>query len=161
MWDAWNSLICGRPPSLNINYTDCRFPEDRSDVRNAKGEREMGCKSARLTKSDESLSDQTLDDSRCIQVPLRSLHSRARPQSCVRCAPNGLLRSPRVGHPASKASSSVLVASAYPGQGRTCRRKGLERELNSSHATVQHGLHARIKSVQIPDISFQSLSTLR
>ena len=44
MWDAWNSIICGRPPSLNINYTDCRFPEDRSDIRNAKGEREMGCK---------------------------------------------------------------------------------------------------------------------
>lgn len=29
---------------MNINYTDCRFPEDRSDIRNAKGEREMGCK---------------------------------------------------------------------------------------------------------------------
>ncbi|EJD07390.1 uncharacterized protein FOMMEDRAFT_164371 [Fomitiporia mediterranea MF3/22] len=41
-WDAWNSIIYGRPPSLNISYTDCRFPEDKSEIYNAKGEREMG-----------------------------------------------------------------------------------------------------------------------
>ncbi|KAH8116265.1 fungal-specific transcription factor domain-containing protein [Phellopilus nigrolimitatus] len=44
-WDAWNSITYGRPPSLNINYTDCRFPEDRSAVSNAKGEKEMSYES--------------------------------------------------------------------------------------------------------------------
>lgn len=38
------SIIYGRPPSLNIAYTDCRFPEDKSSFVNARGEREMGCK---------------------------------------------------------------------------------------------------------------------
>ncbi|THH10738.1 hypothetical protein EW145_g1121 [Phellinidium pouzarii] len=44
-WDAWNSILHGRPPSLNINYTDCRFPEDKSSVCNDKGESEMGFES--------------------------------------------------------------------------------------------------------------------
>ncbi|KAI5124204.1 hypothetical protein M0805_005054 [Coniferiporia weirii] len=44
-WDAWHSIIHGRPPSLNIKYTDCRFPEDKSPVYNEKGEKEMGFES--------------------------------------------------------------------------------------------------------------------
>lgn len=44
-WDAWSSIIYGRPPSLNIAYTDCHFPEDKSSFVNARGEREMGFES--------------------------------------------------------------------------------------------------------------------
>lgn len=30
---------------MNINYTDCRFPDDTSEIYNAEGEKEMGCES--------------------------------------------------------------------------------------------------------------------
>ncbi|KAL5537067.1 hypothetical protein ACEPAF_890 [Sanghuangporus sanghuang] len=40
-WDTFKSILYGRPPSLNISYTDCRFPEDKSNVYNAKEEKEM------------------------------------------------------------------------------------------------------------------------
>ncbi|KAI0032311.1 fungal-specific transcription factor domain-containing protein, partial [Vararia minispora EC-137] len=41
-WDAWSSVITGRPPVLNIAQSDCRFPEDRDTVVNSQGQLEPG-----------------------------------------------------------------------------------------------------------------------
>lgn len=27
-YDSWTSLVCGRPPSMSLGHTDCRFPDD-------------------------------------------------------------------------------------------------------------------------------------
>ncbi|THH13451.1 hypothetical protein EW146_g6764 [Bondarzewia mesenterica] len=40
-WDAWSSVVSGRPPALNLGYTDCRFPDDVDPYVNTKGEIEM------------------------------------------------------------------------------------------------------------------------
>ncbi|KAI0320858.1 fungal-specific transcription factor domain-containing protein [Amylostereum chailletii] len=41
-WDAWSSVITGRPPALNLSQSDCRFPEDTDSVRNSSGQLEWG-----------------------------------------------------------------------------------------------------------------------
>lgn len=37
------SVVNGRPPSLNIQQTDCRFPEDLEPYTSPSGEKEPGC----------------------------------------------------------------------------------------------------------------------
>ncbi|KZV72233.1 hypothetical protein PENSPDRAFT_629068 [Peniophora sp. CONT] len=41
-WDAWSSVITGRPPVLNLAQADCRFPEDMEPVMNSQGQLEPG-----------------------------------------------------------------------------------------------------------------------
>jgi len=41
-WDSWTSIVYGRPPSLDIRYTDCRFPEDKEGIIGSNGEPEYG-----------------------------------------------------------------------------------------------------------------------
>lgn len=38
------SLNLGRPPSVNLSYVDCEFPDDDTATINDKGDVEMGCK---------------------------------------------------------------------------------------------------------------------
>lgn len=37
------SITLGRPPALDIRYTDCHFPDDTHPAVNEKGEKEWGC----------------------------------------------------------------------------------------------------------------------
>ncbi|KDQ61553.1 hypothetical protein JAAARDRAFT_704939 [Jaapia argillacea MUCL 33604] len=41
-WDAWTSVVNGRPPSLSIHFTDARFPEDLDPLIKPSGEVELG-----------------------------------------------------------------------------------------------------------------------
>ncbi|EGN96533.1 hypothetical protein SERLA73DRAFT_93018 [Serpula lacrymans var. lacrymans S7.3] len=41
-FDAWTSVVNGRPPSLSINHTDCRFPDDLDPTLKPSGNVEMG-----------------------------------------------------------------------------------------------------------------------
>jgi hypothetical protein len=41
-FDIWMSFVNGRPPALNIQHTDCRYPDDLDQVRKASGDIEMG-----------------------------------------------------------------------------------------------------------------------
>lgn len=42
MYDAWTGIVNGRPPALNINHTDCKFPEDTDASMTPSGNEEMG-----------------------------------------------------------------------------------------------------------------------
>lgn len=41
-FDAWMSIVIGRPPALSINHSDCKFPEDNDIVITSSGNAEMG-----------------------------------------------------------------------------------------------------------------------
>ncbi|KAI6125436.1 fungal-specific transcription factor domain-containing protein [Pisolithus croceorrhizus] len=41
-FDAWSSIVIGRPPALSINHIDCKFPEDKDVVITPSGNVEMG-----------------------------------------------------------------------------------------------------------------------
>lgn len=41
-FDAWSSIVIGRPPALSINHIDCKFPEDNDIVITPSGNAEMG-----------------------------------------------------------------------------------------------------------------------
>lgn len=41
-FDAWVSIVIGRPPALSINHTDCKFPEDNDIVITRSGNAEAG-----------------------------------------------------------------------------------------------------------------------
>ncbi|KAL4073016.1 fungal-specific transcription factor domain-containing protein [Scleroderma yunnanense] len=41
-FDAWTSIVNGRPPALNVNHTDCKFPEDTDVLTTPSGNVEMG-----------------------------------------------------------------------------------------------------------------------
>ncbi|KAI0048106.1 hypothetical protein FA95DRAFT_1595332 [Auriscalpium vulgare] len=41
-WDAWTSIINGRPPALNLGHSDCRFPDDLDPLTKEDGSLELG-----------------------------------------------------------------------------------------------------------------------
>ncbi|KAI0048107.1 hypothetical protein FA95DRAFT_1518037 [Auriscalpium vulgare] len=41
-WDAWSSVVNGRPPALNLGHSDCRFPDDLSSSTKEDGSLELG-----------------------------------------------------------------------------------------------------------------------
>lgn len=43
-FEAWQSMTTGRPPSMSIRHTNCRFPRDREPFLNSSGNFETGCK---------------------------------------------------------------------------------------------------------------------
>ncbi|KAG6332653.1 hypothetical protein ID866_6438 [Astraeus odoratus] len=45
-FNTTQSIVNGRPPSLSINHTDCKFPDDTSIIMTHSGHAEMGCTTA-------------------------------------------------------------------------------------------------------------------
>ncbi|TFK51727.1 hypothetical protein OE88DRAFT_1462788 [Heliocybe sulcata] len=41
-WDAWTSVVNGRPPAMNIHNIDARFPEDLDPTTKASGDVDLG-----------------------------------------------------------------------------------------------------------------------
>ncbi|KAI0060962.1 hypothetical protein BV25DRAFT_1870945 [Artomyces pyxidatus] len=41
-WDTWSSVVNGRPPSLNLGHSDCRFPDDLDPFVKAPDSLELG-----------------------------------------------------------------------------------------------------------------------
>ena len=63
------SLVNGRPPALNIKYTDCRFPDDLDPSVKPSGDTDLGCKCPPKKK----LIRKVLNDwvaRACVEVPL-------------------------------------------------------------------------------------------
>ncbi|KAF8920617.1 fungal-specific transcription factor domain-containing protein [Mucidula mucida] len=55
-YDAWTSIVNGRPPSLMIQHTDCRFPDDVDPVLKGSGEKELSWHAWKLRYSASCLS---------------------------------------------------------------------------------------------------------
>ncbi|KAF4593324.1 hypothetical protein EYR38_009038 [Pleurotus pulmonarius] len=59
MYDAWTSIVNGRPPALNLQHTDCRLPEDHEPFVTESGEKQLGWHAWKLRYAVSCLSTST------------------------------------------------------------------------------------------------------
>ncbi|KAF7430501.1 hypothetical protein PC9H_006209 [Pleurotus ostreatus] len=59
MYDAWTSIVNGRPPALNLQHTDCRLPDDHEPFITESGEKQLGWHAWKLRYAVACLSTST------------------------------------------------------------------------------------------------------